>query len=265
MQMRTWKQLAMLASTIGIVTDAVAADLPLRGSFAPVVAAAPDWSGFYVGAHGGYLRSDADVTLADVGGAVLPIDVANGTLPNAATLTQKSGLGGAQAGYNAQFGAFVAGVESDVSFGGGKARADITAPDRLLFPGAATNTHFRSNLDWLATFRARVGVAMDRVLIYGTGGLAVGSRESFLAIDIPFVGYAPKPWTQKETTWGWAAGAGLEYALSEHVSLKAEYLHFALNKGSVTATDPATFPGQFLTYKFNRSGDIVRGGVNLRF
>ena len=262
--MRNRAPFVLLAVALGGGTDALAADL-LRGSIAPAEAAAPTWSGFYVGAHGGYVQGDADAKVLDVGGAVLPIDVANATLPSSASMRPRSGLGGAQAGYNLQFGPFVAGVEADVSFGGGRARTDITAPDRFLFPGADTNTHFRSNLGWLATLRARAGVALDRVLIYGTGGLAVGSRESFLSVDIPVVSYAFPGFIPRETMLGWALGAGVEYALTGQISLRAEYLHFDLGRDTVTATDNKTFPGEFLTYRFNRSGDIVRGGVNLRF
>jgi opacity protein-like surface antigen len=117
-------------------------------------------------------------------------------------------MGGAQIGYNWQFGQFVVGVESDIS-----------ATD---FEG----------MNWLATVRGRLGYAWDRVMPYATAGLAIAE------IDTPFVG------SSSETDTGWTAGGGIEVAVSDTISLRAEYLHF-----DVADVD----------------GDIVRGGINFRF
>src|SRR3712207_5967040 len=98
---------------IGLAGAAAAADLPARAAppaYAPVPAFT--WTGFYFGVHAGYLWSDTDVKLTGVGGDVLPYDVEFETLPRSISVEQDGVLGGGQAGYNMQFGMFVAGVEA---------------------------------------------------------------------------------------------------------------------------------------------------------
>jgi outer membrane immunogenic protein len=104
---------------------------------APLVSPATNWSGFYIGAVGGY-------------GSEATSD------PQAA----KGGFGGGTLGYNWQYGTFVFGVEADDAFG--DVSSSVASPD---FTATA-------KIDNLATVRGRVGVAFDQVLLYGTGGVA---------------------------------------------------------------------------------------------
>ena len=78
------------------------------------------------------------------------------------------GLVGGTLGYNSQFsGIWVLGVESDMSWVDARGSANQIPP--FLVSQVATTKE-----DWLATTRARVGVTpVDRLLVYGTGGVAV--------------------------------------------------------------------------------------------
>ena len=130
----------LLASLSGA---AYAADLPAPPAApytkAPaIVAPLTNWTGFYVGAMGGY----ASENTSD------PFGI-------------KGGFGGGTIGYNWQFNQFVVGVEAD------GAGADINNSVTALGVTVAAKA------DALATFRGRAGVAFDQVLLYGTGGLAV--------------------------------------------------------------------------------------------
>ena len=258
----------LLATTalIAAAASAFAADFP--GRAAPqAIAALPafTWTGFYVGANAGYLWSDSDATLAAVGGAVLPIDAAQGTIPGKLKLGNDSVLGGVQAGYNVQFGMFVTGVEADIAWTDANATATYSALDRFAFPGLRTDTVMRSELGWLGTLRARAGVAFDRALVYATGGAAFGEVKNAFAINIPALGYFSPIWTHSDTEWGWALGGGVEYALTRNISVKGEYLHYDLGSRTIHGTDPAVFPGESVDYKFKNNGNVARGGINFRF
>ncbi len=138
---------------------AVAADI----SIPPIYQSVPgyNWTSFYIGAHGGYgWGNTQDVTNA-----------------GAARRDLSGGFGGVQGGYNWQIGAtpFVIGVETDISFGsissswGGTNKFDP-------YYGKDAVTMF-------GTLRGRVGYAFDRVLVYGTGGLAWGEQDHGFGCD----------------------------------------------------------------------------------
>ncbi|MBB6308299.1 outer membrane protein [Xanthobacter tagetidis] len=106
---------------------------------------------------------------------------------------------GGQVGFNYQFANnIVAGIEADLQGG------DISASTGGL----------SSSLDMLGTVRGRLGYAFGRVLPYVTGGLAYGNNS------VDNFG-----WNQSQTHVGWTAGAGVEYALTDHWTAKAEYLY----------------------------------------
>jgi outer membrane immunogenic protein len=188
--MRTYL-VSLLAGTAAVAllaSAASAADLPARAAPpAPVFAAPPvfTWTGFYAGVNAGWGWRDDDEESV----------VINGAAPVPGTLFFDNNddgafVGGAQIGYNYQIGSFVVGLEADIQW------ADTDNDEDVRFvPAVGTGTfipgRFENDLgDWFGTVRARLGVALDRFLIYGTGGLA---------------------YTDENT--GWALGAGVEWAL----------------------------------------------------
>jgi outer membrane immunogenic protein len=201
-------------SVVALGGAAVAADLPRRATApAPYVAPVPvfTWTGFYAGVNAGYgwgkQKSTADATFGSLDGAKL----------------------GGTVGYNQQVGALVFGVEGDWDWSNAK----------------NTNGAAVSKLTSEMTARGRVGYAVDRVLLFTTGGYAGGT------IDRSVAGPAANDWHN-----GYVLGGGMEYAFTSNVSAKAEYLYTDLS----SKTDAAALP--------SRAGvteNTVRMGVNYRF
>jgi outer membrane immunogenic protein len=183
-----------------------------------------NWTGFYAGANvGGEFMRDR----ANVGGVVGPL--------NAGSL-----FGGVQAGYNFQNGPWVFGVEGDVGYG---------RPSKTGVFGATT---FKTQEGVNGTLRARAGYAIDRTLVYGTGGLAVANFSSTASNAAG---------TEKHdfTRLGYAVGAGVEHAVTNNVSVKGEYLYEGFGSVNKTFVVPGVATRQSL------SDHIVRVGVNYKF
>jgi outer membrane immunogenic protein len=188
----------------------------------PVVApTAYNWSGFYVGANGGG------------GWGTSNWDSAGG-------FNLSGGVIGGTAGVNWQLGHAVLGLEGDVDWSNLKGSSTST-----LCPAGCTTSN-----DWLATVRGRAGYAFDRFLPYVTGGLAVGDVKA----STPAFSVAT------QTNAGWTAGGGVELALTNNWTAKAEYLHVDL--GNMNCGFSC---GVVANNNVSLKSDLVRGGVNFRF
>ncbi len=132
--------------------------------------------------------------------------------------------GGGFIGYNLQTNQnLVVGLEGDVTFANRSG-------------SAASGADVHNN--WNGTVRGRIGYAIDRFMIYGTGGLAVGGLQNTSA-------------PESSTKVGWTAGAGVEVALTEKVTGRIEYRH----------TDLGAFPSGDSSYTSN---DVLVG-VGFKF
>ena len=133
----------------------------------------------------------------------------------------------------------VVGYEGDTSFG--KIRGTSLA--------ATCGAGCYTQINWISTYRARLGYAMGGVLPYVTGGLAVGTVKS---------GGTATAFRDTDTKVGWVAGAGIELAFNENYSAKAEYSYVDLGK--------ADFPGApGFVVKARADAHIFRVGINRKF
>jgi outer membrane immunogenic protein len=106
--------------------------------------------------------------------------------------------------------------------------------------------------------RARTGVAWDLVLLYATAGGAGGDIKSTLpAATLPPGG------SSTSTEFGWTAGGGLEFGVTDNVTLKVEYLYVDLQSGSFCC--PATTCGTAISVPVSFTSSLVRGELNLKF
>ncbi|MFC0284789.1 outer membrane protein [Camelimonas abortus] len=282
------KHFLFSVATFGLaVNAALAADLPSRKE-APVAPApvAPlfSWTGFYAGVHGGYAtrppQIEAFSLTPDGSRTPVPLDSALDTWRREG----KGGLvGGAQAGYNYQIGALVLGVEGDLTYAGLQSRADggqqwwMSERQRLVgfLPWPTVHTRrfqereasARSTLDWYGTARARIGFTpAERLLVYGTGGFAFGkvttSASYVSATDgssVERIGGA----SASGYSTGWVVGAGAEYALTDSLSVKAEYNYLVLSPAVRTIRSDGN-DGR-LAVRSRPAFQVFRAGLNYRF
>jgi len=226
-------------------TPAGAADFAMKAA-APAMAAY-NWTGFYLGVTaGGGLQNtvidDKDCNLSC----------------NSLNMSKAFGSFGGTLGYNYQFGHGVLGIEGDANW--------TNYSDTLVDPDwARQRGSFHSvKSDWYATVRARFGVALDNVLVYGTGGAAFVDRQVIGRSSTTGVcgGHC---FSIDETTVGVVGGVGAEYMIAGPWSAKVEYLHIMTPTKRVRDLDPSAALSAANQYAATTSIDIVRAGINYRF
>lgn len=258
-------QCALLAAVavIGFGSIAAAADLPVKAPIAkvPIVAPPYNWTGFYVGGNVGVGRSQFNTSWdAD------PIYWGAGLTPQLNTQgdsTTPTGIvAGGQLGYNFQSGPIVYGLEADFDYTGFSATRDNT------FVLVAPNIiHEEMSSHWLATVRGRLGVVptqLSNLMIYGTGGLAIGQVRYFSQENHTIVPETNTIDVSKIRT-GWAAGVGAEYAIDPRWIARLEYLHVDLGTETDTGVNSPPAPSSDITRSISYKSDIIRVGLNYMF
>lgn len=253
------KLLIGLAAAVGVCGQANAQDMASEEPF----------SGFYVGAAGGY-----DVQPNDVNSTVLfdrnldgvftdrvttslGLDAfappAGGFCNGAATAaTSPTSLSAparcandkdgwayyGRAGFDKQFGPFVAGAV--VEFG----KSDITDSVTAFSTTPASYTLTRE-VEWEASARLRAGYAANTTLFYATGGVGYAKIDSSFATTNTANGFTL---SNEDKRWGVLLGGGIEQKLGRNFSIGLEYMFhsykdddFRVRAGS-NGTTPAANP-----------------------
>ena len=227
------KKLAIVLAAVvafSFSNAASAADMPVKGFRAPITASY-NWTGFYVGFEGGAGWGDTQHTNVSNGG-------------NSGTSNINGGLFGGTYGYNMQFGTWVIGIEGDISWSGIK--KDFNDNNGSFFCSGAVQCE--TQLRWLGTDRLRLGYAWDRLLVYGTAGVAYGSVRG----TITNAGF-PDGSTSRT---GFIYGGGVEWAFVPKLSVKAEYLRADLgDKVTYTSVESVSL----------KNLNIFRVGINYNF
>lgn len=244
--------------------------------------AAFNWTGFYIGANGGYAWSDRTLKVDPNDPAATSFLGATRSFPGT-SYTSQGGFGGLQVGYNHQATErWVVGVEGDVQFGSIKGDGSTS----LRFNTAGLNpvvTH-SEKVEWFSTVRGRIGYLLTPdALLYATGGLAMSTakREGvhtqpdaigtvvqvgpYAANCVAAVCFAGE---QTKFRTGIAVGAGAEVRAVNNVTFKAEYLYVdsGTERMLITATPvPVGFaPAQYVI-STRTDFHIVRFGLNYQF
>ena len=253
---------AGLLTAIFRPTAAATADLPLKVPEAP----AYQWSGCYVGLNLGGGASGTNFTsTVDPGTHFLGVDPAVVAGSGGGGANADGLLAGGQAGCNWQNGTLVLGLEGDFDYF--HSNPNFSNNTNTLSNGVTPFTISQSlTTDFLATVRPRIGIGADRNLAYITGGAAftrVGYTETYSdGAAPPGAGLA----TASKYLAGWAAGAGWEYALFEHWTVRAEYLIAGFPKiSALGAITDAGGGSNVLHGSSDLTIQLIRAGVNLKF
>ncbi|WP_162918236.1 outer membrane protein [Taklimakanibacter deserti] len=213
---------------------------------------AHDWSGPYIGIQAGYGWGESDAnTELDQSVVVLAASQPITLFPaEEGSIDAEGVLGGLHAGYNLESGNLVLGIEADAEL------SDMDGDTDVLFETDEPFAKQEKEFDWLASLRLRAGYAMDRVLIYATGGVALADVDmSFKLLDGSF------DESDTEIAFGITVGGGLEYALTDNLTLRAEYRYTDLEDTSFSGMGK-----EFCAkYKYENDFHAVRGGLSWYF
>ena len=251
----------VLLSTVALIAfaaPAAAADLAAR----PYVKAPPspiaiayDWSGFYLGANGGWGSSRKCWDLrADVIGPFVP-PLAEGC--HDAT----GGTVGGQIGYRWQASQWVFGLEGQGNW------ADFRGSNTsLAFATPLSAIRNQSKIDAFGLITGQVGYAWNNVLLYVKGGAAVTS-DNYRGIEVA-TGLLVD--SANETRWGGAVGAGLEVGFAPNWSVGFEYNHLFMGDRDINLTASGNFigapAGTFLrTTRISQDVDLATVRLNYRW
>jgi outer membrane immunogenic protein len=280
----------LLSCAIGMTagTSALAADMPIKMAAAPAPAAY-DWTGCFIGGNGGGATLSSGSTYApDPSTSNQPFGSQNlfAALPASYDTGSRGSVAGGQIGCNFQSGRWVVGAEADLDAAHLSKSVGFIGPTSIfgtaigpLTSALPTNSVFGNeqvSLRSLSTVRARIGLALfDRLDVYGTVGFALGtvSDNGSVIVGVTNPAGAMVVWSGSDVSnkVGLAFGGGGEYAVTDHWSIKGEYIHFDLG----TVSHPLglsfvnfAFASVYTTIGSTRTqvtGSFARGGLNYKF
>jgi len=176
-----------------------------------MVAPIYNWTGFYIGGQVGGAWGKDNWDLISLTGE--PVS------------HKKSSItGGGHIGYNWQVQQFVFGLEGE--FNG----TNLNASSISINNPAVT---YGTKIDWYGTVVGRLGLAFDRFLVYGTGGVA------FTDVKTTGVNGVADSFSNSGTRTGWAAGAGIAYQAAPNWVVGVDYKHLdfgSFDRSGVTQT-----------------------------
>src|SRR5438270_34355 len=189
----------LLAATVGLVALASAAPVsaadlaarPYTKAPPPMVAPIYDWTGFYIGANGGWAESRQCVDFFNTLGTAFVTGCNN----------RSGGVIGGQLGYRWQANQFVFGLEAQGDW------ADLSnTRATLVNPTLST----RVKTDGIGLFTGQLGWAWNASLLYVKGGAAVTSNQFRVYDNVTGLGLI----SADATRWGAAVGVGWEYGFT---------------------------------------------------
>jgi outer membrane immunogenic protein len=229
-------------AALGWTVPASAADMAVKAAPPPApVVAIYNWSGFYIGANGGWAQSHNCVDFVTAVGTV-----ASGCGGGS------GGVAGGQIGYRWQTNQFVFGLEAQGDW------ADLKHTRVSLFDPTLSTT---AKTDAIGLFTGQIGWAWNAALLYVKGGAAV-TRNRFDIFDTA-TGIGLN--SASSTRWGAAVGAGFEYGFTPNWSVGFEYDHLFMGhaNNSFTVVDPRL--AAVLNNRVNQDVDMVTIRLNYRF
>ena len=229
---------------VGLCAPASAADLaarPYTKAPPPIVSPVYDWTGFYIGANGGWGQSRGCVDFVTALGTV-----AGGCAD------RSGGLVGGQIGYRWQTNQFVFGLEAQGDWANLR-----TQRQSLLFPGET----YRSQIDALGLFTGQVGYAWNNTLLYVKGGAAVVNQRFDIFDTVGGLGVAQA----ERTRWGGVVGVGLEYGFAPNWTAGIEYDYIFRQSDNNVLSTPLLAPITTVSTRTSTEISMVTGRISYKF
>ena len=231
---------------LGMAAPASAADLaarPYTKAPPPIVAPIYDWTGFYIGANGGWGDSHNCWNVVDPFG----IDTRD------ACRGRSGGLFGGQIGYRWQANQWVFGLEAQGDW------ADLSSRHvSLIDPLFST----RTQTDGIGLFTGQIGYAWNASLLYFKGGAAVTSNRFSIFENV----FGTELASLSTTRWGGTVGVGWEYGFAPNWSVGVEYDHLFMGDANTSFTNTnLTVVNPFLNNRISQDVDMVTVRINYRF
>jgi outer membrane immunogenic protein len=228
---------------LGMGAPASAADLaarPYTKAPPPMVAPIYDWTGFYIGANGGWAQSrncwDFVFVAATFGEGCSE---------------RSGGVAGGQIGYRWQASQWVFGVEAQGDW------ADLSS-QRISLINPLFST--RTKTDGIGLFTGQIGYAWNQALFYVKGGAAVTSNRFSVLENV----FGTELAAASSTRWGGTVGVGFEYGFTPNWSFGVEYNHLFMGDANNSFTGPAV-PAAFVNNRITQDVDMVTARINYRF
>lgn len=183
--------IALILSSVKI---SQAADVVYNSPEAPASEEASIWGGAYIGGQVGYYWARAQLSFNN----------------EDARKNINGFIGGVYAGYNWEFSnAYLFGLEGDINY------ADLSKDTNISLSNV--NQVWNTRAEWESALRARFGVNYERLLPYVAGGVA------FLGVKTEIREGNLNTGVSSRTNVGFTIGAGVDYALTNNLLLRAEY------------------------------------------
>lgn len=229
-----------LVSLVGMAAPASAADMAVKAAPPPVMAPIYNWTGFYIGANGGWGESHNCLDFVPATGAI----VADGCRD------RSGGVVGGQLGYRWQSNQFVFGVEAQGDW------ADLSnTRTSLINPAFST----RIKTDGIGLFTGQIGYAWNASLFYLKGGAAVTNTRLSILDNV-----STERAAASATRWGGAVGVGWEYGFAPNWSVGIEYDHlFMGDSNNSFSANPIR--ADLLNDRIRQDVDLLTLRVNYRF
>jgi len=233
-------------------------------------AAADLWSGFYIGAQAGYMQgagSDADLCVRSNFDGPQNGCLSNGGIdgpagPSGFNIGDNNMDGitaGGYLGYNYRLDSVVLGLEGDFNWDNANGNNSVLG-----------ELNYDTSTNWDASVRARIGYVVDeRALLYVTGGPSWLNTEvssnlcGLLRGEVKGGNFSCG---DESTEFGWQLGAGAEFMMTDHLSMKAEYIHGWYGDADLDLVKVSQ-GGEYVKYQLKQDlqTNVVRVGVAYHF
>lgn len=185
-----------------------AADVVYHSPEAPAYDESSIWGGAYIGGQIGYSWAKNKLYGGD----------------DDISASSNGFMGGIYTGYNWELSnAYLFGLEGDINYSDLSQDTEIEIKDR--------DYDWNSRVEWEAALRARFGINYERWLPYVAGGLAFAGVKHNLTTDNTDIG------TASHIAVGFTLGAGVDYALTNNLLLRAEYRYSDYGKKGIDDND----------------------------